>query len=328
MNTAEILFGVDGYSGQGVLTPKQWVRLHREDGIGYAMWKATGEGGYFNETYFPNRDNVRLANEQLGYDGIQWGSYDWFEPSMAGRLSGVDAAHDYLNSIGPRDPGHLLMVDFESPIWDKGPLGSDIERYCVDYFMTLSTESDQLIGVYYGPYFPRETGADEWEWLGDTSKFFAWIAAPGPNQQAPDSIGWPSAGIAVPLPVVTIHQHQWHAQFAATGGTEWDRNRFHGTAVELLKYGYKGEVVPDKKRLEVPLPPPGRWSPGIAEDSDDGSGQPYIIWNAGGRTKRIDGARLIEAGLSVESYTEPGMILDVTVRNDEQLPWGQPRPKV
>lgn len=317
-----MLYGVDLYSGQGVLSTEQWRRLHQEEGVCYAICKATGEGAYFNGTYFTNRDNVRRLNQQLGYHAIIWGSYDWFEPSMAGMMSGQAAALDYLSAIGPRDTGHLLMVDFESPIWNTGPLGRNIEAYCREYFMTLSEESGQMVGVYYGPYFPIDTGANRWAWLGDTSRFYAWVAAPGKDQQLPNDTPWPGDTLAMPLPEVIIHQHQWHTRFAATGGTEWDGNRFRGSAPELLVYGNRGgdAVV---QQTKVTLPPDGKWSEGITED-----GVPYIIWNMGGKTTGFDGIAIRDMGASVLSFTEPGMILDRSIQDNVVHPYGHPRPKI
>jgi lysozyme len=225
-----MLFGLDIASYQHY---PDFAQLARE-GHDFMLTKVTGEGSYVNPYWSLNRDNARAA-------GLIVGTYDWVEPQ--GDQTGPEAAEDYLAIVGPRQPGDLLCVDFETPQWASGPLGAAIEPWMRAYLYTLRDRAGQPVIIYTAPYFLNETGASGWAWMCEANRFHLWQAAPGPGMMADDSF-WP----ATPLPFheTTIHQHQWHATSPAIAG-EFDRNRFRGTRAELAAYGTPGGKVIGKK---------------------------------------------------------------------------------
>ena len=73
---------------------------------------------------------------------------------------------------------------------------------------------------------------------------------------------------------------------------------------------------------EVKEPAPGTWHTYV-----NARNEPIFVWNPGGQTRRIIAPNVADLGMTVESFTEEGMVLDVSVQQNEQLPWGQPRPE-
>lgn len=303
-----MLLGLDHASHQGHIDMAQLV----QEGHTFEIGKATGEGDYTNPYYRANHERAVAA-------GMITGSYDWVEPQDA--RSGAWLAEDYLRVIGSRPQGHLLTVDFETPEWFTGPRGRNIEGFMRDYLYTLKEKSGQPVIVYTAPYYLIETGAQHWSWLGQD--FLYWMAAPGAatgtHDQMPDSAGWPGV-VTGPWSAVTLHQHQWYARSTAIGsGANFDRNRFRGTRAELLALGNGGGKVLEKVKQEVGVvqePAAGKWTAYI-NDKDE----PIFVWNAGGNTKRIDGINVVDLGMSVESMTEPGEILDISIQNNTAHPY-------
>jgi len=297
-----MIYGWDGSSWQGV---PDVVTLQAE-GHDFCIQKATGEGDYFNPTYFPVRDKCRAA-------GLVFGSYDWVEPQMwETSVDGVRAAEDYLRAIGERLPGELLCVDFETPEWNTGPMGSNIEEFMAEYLYALRDLSGQPVIVYTAPYFLRETGAVHWGWLGQD--FTYWMAAPGPQAMLPDSAPWPGP-LTPPWTTVQIHQHQWHATSPAVRG-EFDRNRFRGTVGDLQLLGLPGPGTGTDQEGDVQEPPEGKYTAYINEQ-----GNPIFVWNMGGQTPRILGINVQDLGMTVESATEPGVPLDRSIQDQEVQPY-------
>lgn len=302
-----MIYGLDIASHQGICDMAQL----RQEGHDYCIAKCTGEGDYINPFYRPNHDRAVAA-------GLITGSYDWIEPQDA--RSGAWLAGDYLRAIGPRPAGHLLCVDFETPEWHTGPRGRDIEAFMREYLYTLKDRAAQPVIVYTAPYFLIETGAQHWAWLG--RDFLYWMAAPGPatgpNNMLPDDAPWPGT-VTGPWSVATLHQHQWYAQSAAIGsGAHFDRNRFRGDRAALLALGYQGtggETQPQEEN-DVQEPPEGKFTAYINK-----AGNPIFVANFGGKTPRIDGINVQDLGLSVESATEPGVILDRSIVANEVKPY-------
>lgn len=308
-----MLFGWDGASYQG--RPDQ--ALLKREGHAFVIEKITGEGNYVN----PYWQQVR---EDAHTNGIVFGGYDWVEPQlMAGVADGIAAARDYLRVFNPQ-PGEIVAVDFETVDWSRGPLGRTIERPMRAYLETLRDAVGGTVLVYTAPYFLVETGAIAWSWMCEANGFYLWQAAPGAGMMADDSF-WP----ATPLPFhrTTMHQHQWHARSAAIPGTEFDRNRFDGTVEELLALAVPqpkvvAEVVTDKKTeaSEVREPVAGKWTAYIND-----AGETVVALNFGGNTARIDGVRIVDIGVSVESATERGVLLDRSFRDEQAQGWRERR---
>ncbi len=179
------------------------------------------------------------------------------------------------------------------------------------YLYTLKEESGQPVIIYTAPYFLQDTGAANWAWLA--KDFLYWIAAPGPEAMLPDDAPWPGGNLVKPWSSALLHQHQWHATSAAVAG-EFDRNRFRGTRAELAAYGKPGAVVPQEGTVIEPAE--GKFTAYINQ-----AGNPIFVWNAGGTTPRIDGINVVDLGLSVESATEPGVILDRSIVANEVKPY-------
>lgn len=295
----QTIYGLDIYSGQG----KPNMRGLYEEGHEFCFSKANGEGDYVNPFWRDNRDAALAA-------GMVFGTYDWVEPQSG--MTGVAAAMDYLNQVGQRAKGQMLNVDYETPDWWRGPFGRDIEGFMKPYLYTLRDVGMQEVLVYTARYFLQETGAESWDWLG--RDFLYWQAAPGPGAMMPDDSFWPLT--TAPFQETLVHQHQWHAtsQYVRM---EFDRNRFRGTAAELAGYGWRGGVlvpVPDlpyRKELELTEPTAGKVTWYVNEHSE-----PIFAWNGGGQTRRIDGVNIQDLGMTVESFTEPGKLLDISIKGN------------
>lgn len=310
-----MLYGYDYASHQGY---PDWNSL--KDGHDFAICKTTGEGNYVNP--------YAAVNLRRSHDaGLVTGAYDWVEPQNAGRLpTGEDAAADYLrvlDSLEAWRPGFLLCVDWESPEWATGPLGTAVEEYMRRYFYFLRDHNKgrQPVIVYTAPYFLSETGGLNWPWLG--RDFLYWMAAPGnaaPTHQVPDNAPWPGPQTP-PWQEVTIHQHQWYATDPGVVGYI-DRNRFRGDRNALLRLGYGGGG--QQEEGQVIEPPAGKWTVYV-----NAQGETLMALNYGGQTTPdgIVGARIVDAGVSVKSFTEPGMVLDRSFKDEEAQDWGQPRPE-
>lgn len=290
-----MLFGIDAASHQGRI---DWRQL-RAEGHEFAIVKVTGEGNYVNPYWYDQREGARAA-------GLVPGTYDWVEPQRAGVLPGPLAAADYLRAVGRRQPGDLLAVDFETPEWAEGVLGRNIEPFMRAYLYTLKELAGQPVIVYTARYYLDETGASGWDWLG--RDFVLWQAAPGRDAMLPDDAPWP--GTPAPWRETIIHQHQWHARSVAIVG-EFDRNRFRGARGDLARLGYR-----DAGGGEVREPVAGKYTAYINE-----AGETIVALNFGGQTARIDGVRIVDVGVSVESQTEPGKLLDRSFQNEAAQPW-------
>jgi hypothetical protein len=291
---SELLFGADIYSGQGY---PDVVQLEGE-GHSFLISKATGEGSYIN----PYRAGNRAATRKTR---MTWGDYDWVEPQSG--MTGAAAAVDYwrvLNAPGPVLAGDLVMVDYETTEWYTGPLGRSIESFMRQYLFTLSDLAQQPIGIYTATYFLQETGAVNWGWLRDP-RFFYWQAAPGKDAMMPDDSFWPAT--SPPFTRTVIQQHQWRARSTAVQ-MEFDRNRFWGTRAELLRYGKPGASVPaGGDTVREP-------SAGTVTWYVNDSGEPIFVWNMGGQTRRIRGVDIKDLGMTVESLTEPGMLVGRSIQ--------------
>jgi hypothetical protein len=294
----ELLFGVDIASYQGYPDMPQ---LERE-GHSFAFSKVTGEYNYVNAFWLGNREAVRKTR-------MLFGTYDWVEPQSV--MTGAEMAIDYwrvINYYGSIQPGEFVLVDYETPDWFKGSAGHSIEPKMREYFFTLSDLAKQKIGIYTARYFLEETGADQWTWLNDP-RFFYWQAAPGINAMMPDNSFWPAT--TSPFTKTIIHQHQWHAVSTAVS-MEFDRNRFWGSFADLLRYGKPSSGDDHSIGDDVKEPPAGKVSAYVNSNNE-----PIFVWNGGGQTRRIEGVNIQDIGMSVESFTEPGVILDISIQNNK-----------
>lgn len=301
-----MIFGYDYASHQGY---PNWPQL--KPGHDFAICKVTGEGSYVNPYAATNLARSHDA-------GFITGGYDWVEPQNSAALpTGEDAANDYLrvlDALAAWRPGFLLGVDWESPEWATGPLGRNVEEYMRRYFFRLRDEFVRRGGhrplCYTAPYFLQETGGIDWSWLPEVADY--WMAAPGPatgpDDMLPDTIAW-QRPLGPPWSVVTIHQHQWYASAPGLIGPI-DRDRFNGTREQLLALGLGSADL--GKEGEVQEPPEGKFTAYI-----NARGNPIFVWNAGGVTPRIDGINVQDLGISVESATEPGVILDRSIQGNE-----------
>jgi hypothetical protein len=291
----EIEFGADIASFQGYVH----MELLRDLGHSFIISKVTGEGPYVNPYWVRNRENARKAS-------LIFGTYDWVEPQSG--MTGAVAAVDYwrvINAPGPLVTGELVTIDFETPEWYTGPLGRNIEPFMRENLFTLSDLAQQPIGIYSATYFLEETGAVDWEWLNDP-RFYYWQAAPGSKAMMPDDSYWPAT--SPPFTRTVIHQHQWHALSGAIVG-EYDRDRFWGTKDELLKYGKPGSVSPIVGG-DVIEPTAGKVSWYI-----NMNGEPIFVWNMGGKTEKIRGVDIANLGMTVESFTQPGILVGRSIFN-------------
>jgi len=286
-------FGVDIASYQG---HPDFVQLRR-DGHDYAISKLTGEGSYVNPYCAQNATNARAA-------GLIWGCYDWVEPqSWANDDDARAAARDYLAHMDLH-AGDLITVDFETPDWHTGPLGTNIESAMRAYMETLWETTQTKIGLYSGPYFLQETGAVNWAWLGDAARYYYWEAAPGAGMMADDSF-WPAT--TPPFATVALHQHQWHAADPGVVG-EFDRDRFQGTIAELRAYGYQGQLqeasvstTPSDPAaaISAALPPAPQPSAQTIHAYTDAQAETRLDLNFGGVAVTVDDFSIIDATVDV-----------------------------
>lgn len=305
-------FGVDIASYQG---HPDFAQLAR-DGHTFCVSKLTGEGSYVNPYCAQNATNARAA-------GLIWGCYDWVEPqSWANDDDARAAARDYLAHMDLH-AGDLITVDFETPVWNTGPLGTNIESAMRAYMETLSVTTQTKIGMYSGPYFLQETGAVNWAWLGDAARYYYWEAAPGAGMMADDSF-WPAT--TPPFATVAIHQHQWHAADPGVVG-EFDRDRFQGTIEELRAYGYQDQLQ-EATVSTTPSDPAAAigaaLQPTNATGEDvryyiDAQGVPHIDVAFGGVAARILGVNLADVGISV--VDTDGKIEDRSMQNNVFQAW-------
>lgn len=305
----ELLFGTDMYSGQGY---PDVARL-ADEGYAFFFEKATGEDNYVNPYRNGNRRAVRALNNIAGHRRMFWGDYDWVEPHRAAVLPGTEAAIDYwrvLNADAPVLDLDFVLVDYESPIWYEGILGRQIEPFMKPYLHTLSDLARRKIGIYTARYFLDETGATNWSWLADESRFFLWQAAPGPNETMPDTSFWPVT--PPPFARTVIHQHDWHGTSPAVQ-MEFDRNRFRGAFTDLAGYA---RVFGSQGGGEVKEPIAGKVSWYVNDQ-----GEPIFVWNMGGKTKSIRNVNIVNLGMEVDSATEDDVIVGASIFDGVQQPY-------
>lgn len=302
------IFGWDGASYQGVPNVAQL----KAEGHDFCIEKVTGEGSYVNPVWSAVRDACRAA-------GVIFGSYDWVMPQEWGALTdATSAARDYLATLGQRQAGELLTVDFEEAKWSTGPLGRNIEQTMKAYLYTLRDEGGQPVIVYTAPYFLAETGASGWAWLGQD--FHLWQAAPGPGMMADDSF-WPAT--PAPFARTLLHQHQWTATSGAVVG-QFDRDRFDGTVDELRAYGYPGEVTAAmvaKDPVQAITEALGATN-ATGEDVRpyvDAQGRAHVDICFGGTAATVVGVNSVDIGISV--VNADGETFDRSVQANVFQPW-------
>lgn len=317
-----ICYGMDYASWQG---RPDFPKLEGE-GITFAITKVTGEGNYVNPYWHENTIAARFARIVSGF-------YDWVEPQgWANDGDGTASAHDYAGVITPAlQPGDLICVDFETPQWNIGPLGTAIESAFKAYMFGLRDTLVAPIIIYTGPYFLDETGAREWTWLTEANGFYLWEAAPGAGM-LPDDAGWLPVERPFTKPAI-FHQHQWYATSDAVVG-QFDRDRFQGTADDLARYG-----VPNHFLSKAPLNPSGTLAAALAQIGGDvkepaegkytayinDDGAAIVVLNFGGKTGRIAGVAIKDVGVTVESATEPGVLEDRSFKDEAAQPWNERR---
>lgn len=311
------ILGLDGASWQGY---PAWDQLYAE-GRRFMLWKVTGEGNYVNPT--------ARVNLERAYDaGFVTGGYDWAQPENAVALpTGEDAANDYarvLDAIGAWRKGFIPAVDWETPGWATGPLGTNIEEYMRRYFARLydiaTIDKDcQNIGVYTAPYFLAETGGTAWAWL---RKYIYWIAAPGQDGKRPDDAAWPDGALVAPWDEAAFHQHSWYETSPAVVGT-FDGDRYKDDMARLWALGYQGTPQPTPGGDEVQVPPEGKWSVAIMPN-----GNTVMVLNFGGQTTPdgLVGAAIVDVGVTVKSLTEPGVTVSRSFKDEAAQQWAEHRP--
>lgn len=305
-----MIFGWDGASWQDIPNVARMRALLYL----FCFEKITGEGNYVNLIWVAIRALCRQFD-------VLFGGYDWVEPHLlASDADGVFYARDYLRVYTDRRPGEILGVDFESPIWATGPLGRNIESAMKAYLYTLRDEGGGKVLIYTAPYFLQETGASNWGWLTEANGFYLWQAAPGQGGTTPDFGPWPAT--PPPFSRTVVHQFDWHGRNDAIAG-DFDRNRFLGTIEELRALG-----LPDgapaggpTQEGEVQIPPAGKWGFQITE-----AGEVVVALNFGGKTRRVDGVRIADVGVSVESDTAPGVLVDRSFKDEQAQDWRERRP--
>ncbi len=297
------------------------------EGITFAITKVTGEGNYVNPYWHDNTLAARLAQVITGF-------YDWVEPQgWANDGDGTASAHDYASVIAPAlRPGDLVCVDFETPQWKDGPLGTNIESAFKAYMFGLKDTLVAPIILYTGPYFLDETGARNWTWLSEANGFYLWEAAPG-SGMLPDDAGWLGVERPFTQPAI-LHQHQWYATSDAVVG-QFDRDRFNGSAADLARYGIPNHDISKKAPLDpigtiadvlaqiggdVKEPAEGKYTAYINQD-----GAAIVVLNFGGKTGKIAGVAIKDVGVTVESATEPGVLEDRSFKDEEAQPWNERR---
>lgn len=298
-----MLYGVDVASWQGV---PDWSELSRS-GHRFMLTKVTGEGSYVNLLWPDNFDRAFRA-------GLVPGSYDWVEPQRpapadSAAAAGGNAARDYWRTLGVRSQYCLIAVDFETPEWDAGPFGKNIEPFMRSYLYTLASLAKRPVLLYTGEYFLSATGAGKWDWLG--RDFLLWLAAPGAGM-LPDAAPWPDA--PAPFAGVTIHQYQWHATGAGVRG-EYDRNRTRLTFSQL------SAIASGNGEVHVIEPTAGKYGAYVND-----AGETIFVWNAGGKTRRVLGIDVRDIGVTVESYTEPETVQEsISIQNQSVTAWHESR---
>lgn len=306
-----MIFGWDEASWQGIPNILRMIQVYR---YLFCFEKITGEGNYVNLIWVAIRALCRQC-------GVLFGGYDWVEPHlMASDEDGVFYARDYLRVYTDRQPGEIVGVDFESPLWASGPLGRNIESAMRAYFFTLRDEGGGKVLVYTARYFLQETGASAWAWLCEANGFYLWQAAPGATGTLPDDADWP--GTPAPFAATAVHQFDWYGTNDAVAGN-FDRNRFLGTIEELRALGLPGGAPagPPTQEGEVQIPPAGKWGFQITE-----AGETVVALNFGGKTTRVSSVRIADIGVGVESATEPGVIDYRSFKDEQALDWHEARP--
>lgn len=280
-----MIYGIDVSSHQPRI---DWERV-KAGGYEFAFIKATGGTGYRNPEYHRQLAGARGA-------GLIVGHYHYaFEGEAEGRGPVQEA--DFFLDYADIQPGDLVALDFEEPeaTGNQAPWATS--------WLVIVTSKLGFKPLFYT--YPSYIGERQ---LGTKAlaQWPLWYAS-YPNTFNPDR--WPP--VPAQWPTIAIWQY--------SGGTDipgipndTDANIFDGTRAELLALGKPGLAPAPAGGDEIRT--------GILDD-----GRPYVQVVFAGSTARVDGARVADLGIAVESATEPGLLLDQSVQQDTFGGWRERR---
>lgn len=231
----EYVQGLDVYMGNGKI---DWARYYAQ-GYRFAYIKAGGLSAtgvlYEDDMFLENWVGAKAA-------GFLRGNY-WFNNFNKGNVSGQDEY--YLSILTKVEPGELPECgDFES----RAHSASGHQRQAfVDFLDSLKRATKREPLIYTGPYYWLDYGSPDQRW----KRSDLWIAQYEVlNPFAPRPWGtW--AGFKPPKPSDYDGWTFWQFSDHDGTGVKVDRNYFHGTYEDLLKWA--GISAPP---VEPPPPPP------------------------------------------------------------------------
>jgi hypothetical protein len=260
-----------------------WYQARWDEGYRFGIIKASGGYGFRNAKAAQQAASSRKVGLKVGWYHFM------FEPDSV-QHGGEDWQREAENFIAAVEaaggqPGDTLWLDVEAwgqTVGFRGYVGDWVVSFC-DH---VGAHFNTVCGVYCATWYLLPAGMQ-----GDKrlTKYPLWFAS------WQDAV--PGGAYLAPWDHMTV----W--QYNADG---LDKDRFFGTTEDWEAMGIK--VKQDVTGNEVRV--------GILDDN-----RPYVQVIFAGATMHVDGADVADLGISVESLTEPGVILDQSVQGNTFKGW-------
>jgi hypothetical protein len=248
----------------------------------FCVIKASGGYAFRNKIVGAQAARARQAGLLVGFYHFM------FEPDSLAGHGGADWQREADNFIAAvtaagAGPRDTLWLDVEAWGKDVGFYGS-IPDWCVNFCEYVGAHFHTVCGIYCATWYLVPTGMSTDKRL---TKYPLWFAS---WQDTP-----PATKFLAPWTRMTMWQ--WDA-------TDLDKD------VILLEDWYQMAipVKVDTQGNEIRT--------GILDDN-----RPYVQVVFAGTTMRVDGADVQDLSIAVESFTEPGKLLDQSVQHNQFLGW-------
>jgi hypothetical protein len=254
-----------------------------DEGDRFCILKASGGYGFRSNTTKGQAVNARKAGLLVGFYHFM------FEPDSVGH-GGADWLREADNFIGAVEaagaqPGDTLWLDVEAWGQTVGFYGN-VSDWVVNFCDYVGNHFHTVCGIYCATWYLVPTGM---VFDNRLTKYPLWFASWQDEQ--------PSGVYLLPWANMVM----W--QFDATG---LDKDRFFGSVEDFKAMGIPTKVDTAGNNILTGILPDGR---------------PYVQVVFAGKTPRVDGADVQDLGITVESATKPGQLLDQSVQHNAFGGW-------